>query len=104
MSQMGMGIAGLITGSVMQLGNAWSQWDAQRKANNLAKKQYEASRNAYLNEEQARAKADGKEVDLEGLLADNTSTNPAPTDLTKGKAKLKLYTPSTSLGGSKDGS
>lgn len=102
MSQIGMGIAGLITGSVMQIGNAWAQWDAQRKANNLAKKQYEATRNAYLLEEQERAKADGKDVDLEGLLADNTTTNPAPTDLTKGKTKLKLYSPTTSLGGSKN--
>lgn len=99
MSQIGMGIAGLISGSVMQIGNAYSQYRAQKKANNLAEKQYQASRNAYLNEEQARAKAESKEVDLEGLLADNTSTNPAPTDLTRGKSKLKLYAPTSSLGG-----
>ena len=103
MSQVGMGIAGLVTGSLMQLGNAWAQYDSQRKANNLAKKQYEAARLSYINEEQARAKADGKEVDLEGLLADNTSTNPSPTDLTRGKSKLKLYQPTTSLGGSNAG-
>ena len=99
MGQMGAGIAGLITGSVMQLGNAWSQYESQKKQANLAKKQYELSRQALLNEEQERAKANGKEVDLEGLLADNTDTNPAATDLTRGKSKLKLYKPTSSLGG-----
>lgn len=99
MSQMGFGIAGTILGSLMQIGNFYSQKRAQDKQNALAEKQYQASRTAYLNEEQARAKAEGKEVDLEGLLSDNTSSNPSPTDLTRGKAKLKLYQAASSLGG-----
>ena len=99
MSQMVSGIAGAVVGSLMQIGNFYSQKRAQDKQNALAEKQYQASRNAYLNEEQARAKTEGKEVDLDGLLSDNTMTNPSPTDLTRGKTKLKLYQPSGSLGG-----
>lgn len=54
MSQMVSGIAGAVVGSLMQIGNFYSQKRAQDKQNALAEKQYQASRTAYLNEEQAR--------------------------------------------------
>lgn len=92
-------IAGAIVGGLMGIANGYAQNRALKKQNELAEKQYEAAKQAYQNEEQERAKANGKEVDVDQLLSDNTYDRPA-TDLTGGKVKQKLYKPVTALGGS----
>lgn len=102
MGQMAQGIAGLVTGSVFGLANVYTQKRTQEKANALAEKQYENAKTAYQNEQQERAKYNGNEPDIDGLLDDNTNDRIA-TDLTGGTVKNKLYRKAPALGGASNG-
>ena len=93
-------IAGAVVGSLFGGLQLYSQKKAQDRAAKLAQQQYENARQTALNEEQERAKMQGKEVDVEGLL-DGNSTDAFATDLTKGKVKNKLWNPAPTLGGGK---
>ena len=97
---MGAAIAGAIVGTLFQGFSAYSQAKEQKRAAKLAQQQYENARRTAINEEQERAKMQGKEVDVEGLL-DGNATDAFATDLTKGKVKNKLWNPAPTLGGGK---
>lgn len=102
MGQVAQGISGLITGGVFGLANAYTQKRAAEKANDLAEKQYENAKTAYQNEQQERAKYNGTEPNIEGLLDENTNDR-ISTDLTGGTVKNKLYRKAPALGGKSNG-
>ena len=102
MGQIAQGIAGLITGGIMGGINVYQQKRAQEKAQALAEQQYENAKTAYETEQQERAKYNGKEPDIEGLLDENTNDR-VSTDLTGGTLKNKLYRKAPALGGSSNG-
>jgi hypothetical protein len=58
---------------VLGIYNAYQQKRANDRQLEVAKQQAEIARRSALEEEQARNKANQKEVDVEGLLSDNTT-------------------------------
>lgn len=96
------GVIGAITGGAFGLANIWSQHRQQKRASELAQKQFDAARQASINEEQQRAKANARQPDIDDILNSNT-TDKFKTDLTGGKVKNKLFKPVGKLGGSNVG-
>ena len=99
MAQIVQGIAGALTGGIFGGLNIYQQKRAQEKADALASQQYENAKRAAQNEEQERAKMNGRDPDINGLLNENTNDRIA-TDLTGGRVKNKLYRKALTLGGS----
>lgn len=99
MAQIVQGIAGALTGGIFGGLNIYQQKRAQEKADALASQQYENAKRAAQNEEQERAKMNGRDPDINGLLNENTNDRIA-TDLTGGRVKNKLYRKAPTLGGS----
>lgn len=95
---MGQYIAGGILGSLTSLLDFGAQNRALKQQANLSEKQYQATKLAYENEQQERAKTTGKDADLEALLDSNTASARAATDLTGGKVKkTKLFNSGSSV-------
>lgn len=93
-------IIGAIVGAVTGGLNFYAQKRQLDREKALAEKQYQATKQAYENEAQEREKANGKEPDIDSLLASNTSSKRAATDLTGGKPKkTKLFNRTSTLGG-----
>ena len=99
MAQIVQGIAGALTVGIFGGLNIYQQKRAQEKADALASQQYENAKRAAQNEEQERAKMNGRDPDINGLLNENTNDRIA-TDLTGGRVKNKLYRKAPTLGGS----
>ena len=93
-------IVGAIIGAVTGGLNIYTQKRQLDREKAMAEKQYQATKQAYENEAQEREKANGKEPDIDSLLASNTSSKRAATDLTGGKLKkTKLFNQTSTLGG-----
>ena len=69
---------GAIIGGILGLAGGLFQGYQTKRANdaqmNLAKQQFELQKKQAQEEEQARNKLNQKEVDVEGLLSDNTAS------------------------------
>lgn len=75
-------IIGGVLGAALGLYQGYVQKKANDRQYKLAQQQFEMAKKQAQEEEQARNKADQKEVDVEGLLSDYSNANLSETQLT----------------------
>lgn len=78
-------IIGGVLGAALGLYQGYQQKRANDRQLRLAQQQFELAKRQAAEEEQARNKADQKEVDVEGLLSESTATGLPATQLTGAK-------------------
>lgn len=103
---MGASIAGAIVGGTLGLWRSYEEKRENDKKLKLAEKQFELAKKTAEQEEQERNKANQKEVDIEGLLNDNTEFNLGNGVLTGpsgANKKIKLSKKAASFGGQQNG-
>lgn len=86
-------IIGGVLGAALGLYQGYVQKRANDRQYKLAQQQYEMAKKQAQEEEQARNKANQKEVDIEGLLNDNTAVNLGETNLTGARGLKRNLNP-----------
>lgn len=86
-------IIGGILGAGFGLWQGYEQLNAQKKQQKLAEKQFELQKQQYETEQQQYAKANQKEVDIEGLLTENSGAMLSETQLTGARGLTRKSNP-----------
>lgn len=86
-------IAGAVIGAATGLIQGYYQNKSMKQQAKAAQQQYDLAVKQAKEEEQARNKADQKEVDVEGLLSDYTNADLGQTNLTGARGLERVKNP-----------
>lgn len=86
-------IIGGILGASFGLWQGYEQLQATKKQQKLAEKQFDLQKQQFETEQQQYAKANQKEVDIEGLLTENSGAMLSETQLTGARGLTRKNNP-----------